>query len=197
MFALDATASREPSWEQARALHGELFSAAATTTSLAVQLCYYRGMAEFKASGWLTSAGALLDCMSGVTCMAGMTQIGRVMRHALDAGSPAHPIRAVIFVGDACEETPDELLALAGQCGLKKIPLFLFQEGNDPGTRSVFQQMAKLSGGASVPFDADSAEHLRQLLGAVARYARGGIKALRDANTSGDRLLLEQLEKAP
>ena len=154
-------------------------------------------MAEFKASGWLTSAGALLDCMSGVTCMAGMTQIGRVMRHALDAGSPAHPIRAVIFVGDACEETPDALLALAGQCGLKKIPLFLFQEGNDPGTRSVFQQMAKLSGGASVPFDANSAEHLRQLLGAVARFARGGIKALRDVNTSGDRLLLEQLEKGP
>ena len=178
-------------------MHGELFSAAATTTSLAVQLCYYRGTSEFEASEWLTSAGSLLDCMSGVTCVAGMTQIGRVMRHALDAGSPAHPIRALIFVGDACEEPPDALIAIAGQCGLRKIPLFLFQEGNDLSTRSIFQQLAKLSGGASVPFDANSAEQLRLLLGAVARFARGGIKALRDGNTEGDRLLLKQIQNAP
>ncbi len=197
VFALDATASREPTWQQARKLHGELFSAASETTSLAVQLCYYRGMAEFHSSHWLTESDALLDQMSGVTCEAGITQIGRVLHHALDAGSASQPIRALVFVGDACEESPEPLLSLAGQCGIKKLPLFLFQEGRDATTRTVFDRMAKLSGGAAVPFDASSAERLRQLLGAVARFARGGLKALRDSDGAGDRLLLEQLEKAP
>jgi hypothetical protein len=139
----------------------------------------------------------LLDQMSGVTCQAGITQIGRVLHHALDAGSASQPIRALVFVGDACEESPEPLLSLAGQCGIKKLPLFLFQEGRDTTTRTVFERMAALSGGATVPFDASSAERLRQLLGAVARFARGGLKALREGGSAGDRLLLEQLEKAP
>ena len=197
IFALDATASREATWEQARKLHGELFDAASTATSLAVQLCYYRGLGEFRSSRWLTEPGALLDQMSRVTCGAGITQIGRVLTHALETGSATHPIRAVIFVGDACEESPEALLSIAGQCGVKKIPLFLFQEGGDPATHAVFQRMATLSGGATVPFDAGSAEHLRLLLGAVARFARGGLKALSRADNAGDRLLLEQLEKNP
>ena len=86
VFALDATASREATWEHARRLHGELFDAASTATSLAVQLCYYRGIGEFRASRWLTESGALLDQMSRVTCEAGVTQIGRVLTHALEAG---------------------------------------------------------------------------------------------------------------
>ncbi len=178
-------------------MHGELFSAAAETTSLAVQLCYYRGMAQFHSSHWLTEPGALLDQMSGVSCEAGITQIGRVLRHALDAGSASQPIRALIFVGDACEEAPEPLLSLAGQCGIKKLPLFLFQEGNDVNTRAIFARMAQVSGGATVPFDASSADLLRQLLGAVARFARGGLKALQDSGATGDQLLLAQLEKGP
>ena len=164
---------------------------------MAVQLCYYRGMAGFHSSQWLTEPGALLDQMSGVSCEAGITQIGRVLRHALDAGSVSQPIRALIFVGDACEEAPEPLLSLAGQCGIKKLPLFLFQAGRDATTHDIFERMAEVSGGATVPFDASSADRLRQLLGAVARFARGGLKALRDSGAAGDRLLLEQLEKGP
>ena len=178
-------------------MHSELFSAAAETTSLAVQLCYYRGMAQLHSSHWLTEPGALLDQMRGVTCEAGITQIGRVLQHALDAGSASQPIRALVFVGDACEETPETLLSLAGQCGIQKLPLFLFQEGNDVTTRAVFARMAQVSGGATVPFDASSADLLRQLLGAVARFARGGLKALQDSGATGDQLLLALLEKGP
>ena len=154
-------------------------------------------MGQFQSSHWLTEPGALLDQMSGVTCEAGITQISAVLKHALAAGSASQPIRALIFVGDACEEAPEPLLSLAGQCGIKKLPLFLFQEGNDATARAVFQRMAQISGGATVPFDASSADRLRHLLGAVARFARGGLKALRDSGSAGDRLLLEQLEKGP
>ena len=195
IFALDATVSREPTWRQARSLHGALFDAAASESSLSVQLCYYRGVAEFSTSDWMSAPAALLDQMNGVTCAAGITQIGRLVRHGLSAGSANQPIRALIFVGDACEEPADELLALAGQCGLRKVPLFIFQEGLDQHAQAIFNNMAKLSGGARLPFDLDSADHLRGLLGAVARFARGGIKALRKSSTPEDQLLLDQLQQ--
>ena len=151
-------------------------------------------MGQFQSSHWLTEPGALLDQMSGVTCEAGITQISAVLKHALAAGSASQPIRALIFVGDACEEGREYLSSLAGQCGIRKLPLFLFQEGHDAQTRAIFQEMAKLSGGATIPFDAGSAERLRMLLRAVANFARGGIKALQKNGNEGERLLLEALQ---
>lgn len=135
--------------------------------------------------------------MAGVTCNAGVTQIGRVLKHALQAGSANQPIRALVFVGDACEEGRESLLSLAGQCGIRKLPLFLFQEGGDAQTSVVFQEMAKLSGGATIPFDSGSAERLRMLLRAVASFARGGIQALQRGANEGDQLLLRALQKSP
>ena len=135
--------------------------------------------------------------MAGVTCLAGVTQIGRLITHALQEGSVNHPIRALVFVGDACEEGREHLSSLAGQCGIRKLPLFLFQEGRDVQTRAVFQEMAQLSGGATIPFAAGSAERLRMLLRAVASFARGGIKALQKGSNEGERLLLEALQNRP
>ena len=162
-----------------------------------MQLCYYRGVGEFRASDWVSAPAALLDQMSGVTCAAGITQIGRLLTHALGAGSINQPVRALVFVGDACEESEDELLSLAGQCGLRKLPLFIFQEGRDERAHVTFKNMAKLSGGATIPFDIDSARRLRGLLAAVARFARGGITALQKSRTPEDTLLLEQLKRSP
>ena len=193
IFALDATASREATWEQARLLHGELF-AAADTISLAVQLCFYRGLTEFETSPWSTQSAALLDQMSSVHCLAGPTQINRVLSHALDVSTPINPIRAVIFVGDSCEEAPEPLFTLAGQCSMRNVPVFVFQEGQDPQARAIFSRLANLSGGAYAPFDTESADQLRELLGAVSRFAGGGRKALQRSNTKSDRILLNQLK---
>lgn len=43
VFALDATMSRQPTWDMACALQGEMFSAAASVGNLSVQLVYFRG----------------------------------------------------------------------------------------------------------------------------------------------------------
>jgi len=86
---------------------------------------------------------------------------------------------------------------LAGQCALKSIPIFIFHEGQDPTARAVFQQMARLSRGAYAPFDVNCGDELRALLGAVSRFAVGGIKALRASNTEKDRLFLAQLPDKP
>lgn len=193
MFAVDATASRQPTWDMACQLQGEMFSATAPIAALSVQLCFYRGFRDFQASGWLNDTATLQALMSRVRCEAGQTQLQRVLRHGLDEHARV-PVRALVFIGDAIEEAPGSLLDLAGQCGLRKLPLFLFQEGSDASVRQTLQQMASLSGGAHCSFDQTSAGTLQELLGAVARYAAGGRRALQDDRSGGARLLLSQMK---
>src|SRR5579864_6202744 len=86
IFALDATASREATWDRACRLQGEMFEATAALGGLDVQLMFYRGFAECKASRWLGSAAELHRAMRAVSCVGGETQIGRVLSHALKEG---------------------------------------------------------------------------------------------------------------
>lgn len=179
IFALDATASREATWDQASDLQGELFLAAQDLGGLSIQLCYYRGFREFKATRFVSKTDQLLGLMSGVRCLGGITQIGRVLRHALQE-TRSQPVKAVVFIGDCCEESVDELCHAAGELGMLRTPVFMFQEGADPHARAVFQQVSSLAGGAYAPFDRSSPQVLKELLGAVAVYASGGAKALAD-----------------
>ena len=193
IFALDATASRQASWDRACQLQAGMFlSTARLPRSLAIQLCYYRGFNEFYSTGWCRDSQALLKAMSGVQCRGGHTQIARVLRHARDCHRE-RPVAGLIFIGDAMEENPDQLCQLAGELGLQEVPLFLFQEGTDPAVKSCFQQMATLSKGAYAPFDEHSAAYLSELLGAVACYASGGAQSLRSLDSAAARHLLQQL----
>jgi hypothetical protein len=190
IFAMDATASREPTWDRACKLQGEMFEATAAMGGLDVQLIYYRGFNECKASRWLSNASSLHAAMRSVFCVGGQTQIARILRHGLKEAE-AHRIGALVLVGDAMEEERDELCALAGKLGLRGVPVFLFHEGHDPVAARAFKEIARLSRGAYCRFDASSAEELRALLGAVATYAAGGRQALLDyGNAAGGAALL-------
>jgi hypothetical protein len=178
-------------------LHREMFAAAQSGTGLAIQLCYYRGFGEFQHSPWLTSANELLAHMEAVTCLGGATQIARLLKHYLNAATPATPVRGLVFIGDAVEESNAQLLNLAAQCRVRNQPLFLFQEGTNTEVAALFEQMAQLSGGVYARFDHNSAHRLKELLGAVARYAQGGRIALTSSGREGDKLLLDQLPKKP
>jgi len=179
IFALDATASRQAAWDPAMHIQAEMFKETAALGGLDIQLVYYRGFAECKASKWHDEAGGLLRAMTRVFCLAGKTQIGRVLKHAM-AETKARRVNALVFVGDAMEEDIDALGHLAGELGLLGLPCFLFHEGQDPIARRAFEQIARLSGGACCSFDAASAQQLRDLLSAVAVYAAGGRQALAD-----------------
>lgn len=179
IFALDATASREATWDQACDLQSELFLATQDLGGLAIQLCYYRGFGEFKATRFVSQTRQLLDLMNGVSCLGGRTQIGRVLDHAR-METRKKPVKAVIFIGDCCEEPVDELCHMAGELGMLRTPVFMFHEGHEPHAKAVFQQVSKLSGGAYAPFDRSSPQVLKDLLAAVAVYASGGAKALED-----------------
>lgn len=179
IFAMDATASREPTWDHACHIQGEMFQETAALGGLEVQLAYYRGFGEFQAGSWATSPAALLGIMTRVRCLAGHTQIAKVLKHGI-AETKAKKVDALVFVGDCLEEDIDDLGQLAGELGLLGVPCFMFHEGRDDIAARAFQQIARLSGGAFCKFDANSAKQLRDLLSAVAVYAAGGRKALAD-----------------
>ncbi|NOY62479.1 MAG: VWA domain-containing protein [Gammaproteobacteria bacterium] len=197
VFALDATASREASWDRACQLQGEMFSETQTLGGLRIQLCYYRGFNEFYAGPWVAAAAQLCTQMSAVHCAGGYTQIGKVLTHALHE-TRQQRVNALVFVGDCVEEEIDQLCRLAGQLGMLAVPVFIFHEGGDADAESAFRQIARLSGGAYSAFNAGSAQQLRDLLGAVAVYAAGGERALqRYGLRKGDavRLLSRQIGK--
>ncbi|MBI1779662.1 MAG: VWA domain-containing protein [Proteobacteria bacterium] len=191
VFALDATASREATWDQASHIQAEMFREAHGLGGLEIQLVHYQGFGEFNASPWFREADGLLRQMTGVRCLAGRTQIGKVLTHVLAETKRAR-VNALVFVGDHLEEDVDQLGHLAGELGLLGVPVFIFHEGGEPKARRAFEEIAKLSRGAYCPFDAGSARQLRELLSAVAVYAAGGRKALGDygRKVGGGALLL-------
>jgi hypothetical protein len=169
--------SRQPTWDLAQALQSKMFDAAAGFGGLAVQLVYYRGFGECKASHFVTGGAGLADLMSGIGVRAGHTQIAKVLRHVRDEAS-ATGVRALVFVGDAMEERLDDLCPLAGELALLGVKAFLFQEGQNPAVENAFRRIAHLTGGAYAAFDAAAPDRLAALLAGAAAYAAGGREAL-------------------
>jgi hypothetical protein len=192
IFALDATMSRQPSWDLACQLQAAMFEAAAKAGGLEVQLVYFRGHGEARASGFVSDAAALTRLMTGIACHGGLTQIGRVLEHAVRAAAKA-PVAALVYVGDAKEENVDRLCQTAGELGLRNTRAFMFHEGGDPAAAQAFREIARLTGGAYLPFNARSAAELRALLAAVGAYAAGGRSALEASGTRSARRLLADL----
>ena len=195
IFALDATMSRQPTWDIACTLQSEMFREAAAVGGLDIQLVYYRGFGECRASRWASDARQLATAMQKIDCRGGHTQIGKVLAHARRE-SEKNKVQALVFVGDAMEEPLDELCAKAGELGLLGVPAFVFQEGDDAIAMNAFREIAKLSNGAYCRFSPGAAHELAELLRAVAAYAAGGMKALDDLSarrSAGAAKLLQQL----
>jgi hypothetical protein len=177
IFALDATMSRQPTWDTACALQADMFREAASIGGLDIQLVYFRGLNECRASGWVATGDKLAALMNRITCVGGHTQIGKVLAHARKEHAEER-VQALVYVGDAMEEKVDDLCAGAGELGLLGVPVFMFQEGYDPVAEQAYREIARLSRGAYCRFDVGAAHELGELLRAVAAYAAGGRKAL-------------------
>jgi hypothetical protein len=192
IFALDATMSRQPTWDAACRLQGEMFSEAGRVGGLDVQLVYYRGFGECRASRWVSDTRALRDLMTAIDCRGGLTQIGKVLAHARRE-TQKRRVQAMVFVGDALEEPIDALAARAGELGILGLPVFVFQEGHDPEVEKGYREIARLSGGAYARFNQNAAAELAELLRAVAVFAAGGRKALAARKGASAQLLLGQI----
>lgn len=196
IFAMDATMSRQPTWDLALGLQADMFRAVKEVGGLDVQLVYFRGYGETRASKWVSDPEALARLMTRVSCQGGYTQIRKVLTHARRESERAR-VNGIVYVGDCMEEDIDELSQRAGALGLMGVPMFMFQEGRDAKAEIAFKEIARLTQGAYSHFDAGSARQLRDLLAAVAVYATGGWKALREygaaTNSAAAGRLLEQL----
>ena len=179
IFAMDATMSRQPTWDLALGLQADMFRAVKEVGGLDVQLVYFRGLNETRASKWVSDPEALAQLMGRVSCRGGLTQIRKVLTHARREGEQTK-VNAVVYVGDCMEEDIDQLSQRAGELGLLRVLMFLFQEGREPKAERAFKEIARLTRGAYCHFDAGSSRQLRELLAAVAMYATGGRKALQD-----------------
>src|ERR1044071_1129608 len=195
IFALDATMSRQPTWDTACPLQAEMFREARSIGGLDVQLVYFRGLNECRASRWVSDGAGLGDLMGRIACQGGHTQIGKILSHTRNESDRAK-VQALIYVGDAMEEAIDDLAAAAGELGLRGIPAFMFQEGHDPIAEQAFREIARLTRGAYWRFDLSAAHELSELLRAAAVYAAGGVKALADLSakrSAGAQKLLAQM----
>ncbi|WP_426958834.1 VWA domain-containing protein [Muricoccus radiodurans] len=192
LFGVDATASRQPTWDRACHVQAEMFTATSGLRALTVSLAYYRGHGEFAATPYLSDSRELAARMAAVGCAGGQTQILRLLRHA-EAEAATARLHAAVFVGDAAEEEPDPIWAAASRLGARGVPVFVFQEGDDPAATGVLKGIARLSGGAWAPFDHRSPGALAALLRGAAAYAAGGREAL--AKLPGAAALLAQLPR--
>ncbi len=192
ILALDATMSRQPTWDLACSLQAEMFDAVGKGGGLDVQLVYFRGFGECRASRFVHDTAALTALMTRIDCRGGHTQIGKVLSHVLKE-TGRERVNAVVYIGDAMEEEIDDLADKAGRLGLQGVPVFLFQEGRDGVAERGFREIARLSKGAWFRFDHSSAATLARLLASIAVYATGGLKALEARGRSEDRLLIENL----
>jgi hypothetical protein len=197
IFAMDATMSRQPTWDLALGLQAGMFDAVKAVGGLDVQLVYFRGAGECRASRWVRDPDQLARLMTRVACQGGYTQIEKVIVHARSETASAR-VNALVYVGDSMEEEVDVLCGRAGELAMLGVPVFLFQEGADRAAGHAFAEIARLTRGAHCRFDAGAADQLRALLTAVAVYAAGGRKALERLGTepragAGARKLLGQM----
>lgn len=195
IFALDATMSRQPTWDLAQSIQSEMFRATAAIGGLDVQLVYFRGFRECRASTFVSDGAGLGTLMAKISCRGGRTQIGRVLGHTLDEAR-AKRVGALVYIGDAMEENVDQLAAIAGELGLLGVKAFTFHEGRDPLAKAAFMEIARLTGGAYAAFDASAPRRLAELLGAAAAYAAGGLMELERRAERGEgaaQLLLAQM----
>lgn len=188
-FALDATGSRQPTWALACDIQADMFAAAAAHGGLDMQIVYYRGQDECRASPFVGDAATLGGMMRRISCVGGLTQINRILGH-LGREAERSGLRAAVFVGDAVEEDPASLKEAAGQLALRGVKLFMFQEGHDARVEDVFRALAQVTGGAWCRFDPSAPGELRQLLAAVAAYAAGGRMALTARRDAGAQRLI-------
>ena len=145
IFAIDATASREASWDLAAGLTAQMFETVAIG-GLDLQLVYYRGYRECVASRWLTDARSLIAAMARVRCESGHTQIARVLDH-IRKETTREKVSAAVIISDACEEEPGDLYLCATELG---VPCFMFQEGSDQRVGRIYAEIARLTKGAAV-----------------------------------------------
>jgi hypothetical protein len=175
VFGFDATASREPAWAAARQVTDALVCA--LPGELDVALAVHGGSRLHTFTPFTANPAVLRDRAAAIGCIAGHTQMLPILSRALAAPG----VRVVTYIGDVFEESLGRGRRLADEMGRRGVKLFVLHDVADWNARrdaEIFLDLARRTGGCLLPFDAKAPDRLRELLGAVAVYAVGGVALL-------------------
>ena len=177
IFALDATMSRQPTWDTRLPAPGGDVRGGRKVGGLDVQLVYFRGFNECRASRWV-------ERRAGAPRPDDRDRLPR-RQHADRQGPDPRAARNRQAEGERARlrrrrarGAIDGLAAKAGELGLLGLRVSSSRKAAIREVERGFREIARLSGGAYARFDANAAGELPQLLRAAAVYAAGGLKAL-------------------
>lgn len=176
LFSMDATASREATWDIAQDLTQSMFDQ--IPGGLKIALAYHGGGRLKEVSEFRSDVQYFKKKVSEVSCDPGTTALCEILDHAANERG----LSALIYIGDAYEE--GDYKALARELKLRKIPCFFFLEGQDPTAKRAFSEIAEITSGAVFPFDMASLEKAKARLDAIAAFAAGGMQLLKEKAAS-------------
>ncbi len=154
VFAVDATASREPAWAAAREVTDALVKALPGELD-GVALAVHGGSRVHTFTAFTSDPRTLRDLAAGVDCQAGMTKLLPILAASLKRQAT---VRVVVYIGDVFEERNlPQGRHLADQMGVQGIKLIVLHDTADRSARrdaEIFWDLAKRTGGCVLPFDA-------------------------------------------
>src|SRR5262249_45195432 len=98
VFAVDATASREPAWAAARQVTDALVKA--LPGELDVALAVHGGARVHTFTEFTNNPATLRDRAAGISCIAGMTRLLPILATSLKRQA----VRVIVYIGDVFEE---------------------------------------------------------------------------------------------
>lgn len=180
VFALDATASRQAAWNEAKKATDALFTA--MPGELDIALAVHSGGTVRTFSDFSNDIQRFRDQAAGVRCEAGNTRLVDLMQEARE-----HPdVRVFLYIGDHFEEHPDDAYAAAAVFKARGIRAIMMHDTKSGRLqdREVFEEIARLTGGVCLDFYGGDQKAMKDIFEAVAVLAAGGIKMLEQRRTT-------------
>jgi hypothetical protein len=174
LFSMDATASRQPSWDVAQEITLSMFDV--MPGGLKIALAYHSGGHLKAVTDFRADAAYFKDQIAGVQCEAGLTALCEI----LESASEIPALSSLIYIGDCFEERLDTASRLAQKLKTNGVRCFMFLEGDDGEAREAFNTIAEITGGAVFPFEQQSLVRVKEKLDAIAAFSAGGMKLLKE-----------------
>ena len=189
VISFDATSSRQPAWDTSTALTDTLM--VEMPGQLAVALAVHGGSKMHTFTAFERDAHRLRDCAAGIQCQAGTTRILDIFARTLKCDG----VKVLIYIGDSYEESDAKGIKLASELAGRGTRIIILDDSG--GTVPIFHELAGLTGGCVLPFDASALPRMKELLAAIAMLAVGGTELLaaKQATVPAARLLLEHLKR--
>ena len=191
LFSLDATASREDAWNIAKEITGQMYEN--IPENLSIGLAYHSAGKLQEITAFSDKDLIFKQKLNALRCQAGGTALLEILETAIEIKN----LKAIVYIGDCFEENPELAIKIATKLKLRNTRLFIFHDKSSADdydqtdANEIFPKIAKITGGAVLPFDTNSPQVIAQLLQAITVLAAKGIKALKASkNPQAQKLLM-------